>query len=188
MNKPDSASNVATYVLLALAGLAVLALVGFLVCGVGGFFFAFTRVQSQVPVPPPVAVSSDMAMPEQSIMEAEPDVDGDARSADQAPEDRVQRAEEAELLLRKQLDLYRLDVGSYPETTAGLDALREKPEALTNPDAWRGPYADQIPLDPWGHPYRYERPQEDTFRLWSMGPDGVDGSVDDVEARVDLNP
>lgn len=187
MNKPETASNMATYVLLALAGLVVLVVIGLLVCGVGGFFFAYTSVAPQAtPVPPPVAVSSDMMMPAEPMLEANPY--GDPPPAGQATEDLVRQAEEAELLLRKQLDLYRLDVGSYPETTAGLEALREKPAALTNPDAWRGPYADQIPIDPWGHPYRYERPQEDQFRLWSMGPDGVDGSDDDVEARVDLNP
>jgi general secretion pathway protein G len=57
-----------------------------------------------------------------------------------------------------QLQLYRTDVGSFPTTAQGLQALRTRPEGV---DQWQGPYAaHDIPLDPWGHPYGYVFPGE----------------------------
>jgi general secretion pathway protein G len=57
-----------------------------------------------------------------------------------------------------QLELYRTDVGSFPSTAQGLQALRTRPEGM---DQWQGPYAaHDIPLDPWGHPYGYTFPGE----------------------------
>ena len=57
-----------------------------------------------------------------------------------------------------QLELYRTDVGSFPTTAQGLQALRTRPEGV---DQWQGPYAaHDIPLDPWGHPYGYTFPGE----------------------------
>lgn len=44
--------------------------------------------------------------------------------------------------------------------------------------------------DPWGHPYQYELTQEGkAFRLYSMGPDGVAATPDDVRYtwRVEFN-
>ena len=53
------------------------------------------------------------------------------------------------------LDVYRLHVGEYPTTEQGLQALRVRPDGVDN---WRGPYSQiDIPLDPWGNPYQYER-------------------------------
>ncbi len=84
-----------------------------------------------------------------------------------------------------QLDVYQLDVGSYPTTQQSLQALRLPPSDLANPQKWNGPYADQdIPLDPWDRPYKYEL-AVDQFnqakpRIWSSGPDGQDGTADDI--------
>jgi general secretion pathway protein G len=73
------------------------------------------------------------------------------------------------------LDLYRLDVGHYPSTADGLDALLEQP---TDADRWNGPYlkkADSL-TDPWGRPYEYRAPGEHgDFDLYSLGADGADG-------------
>jgi general secretion pathway protein G len=72
------------------------------------------------------------------------------------------------------LDLYKLDVGSYPETDPGLQALLDKPADVAN---WNGPYlkGDGLPQDPWGHPFQYrspsDRPNHD-YDLFSLGPDG----------------
>jgi len=71
------------------------------------------------------------------------------------------------------LDLYRLDVGRYPSTEEGLDALVHQPPNHTN---WNGPYitrSDQI-LDAWGRPYEYRHPgQHGSFDLYSLGADGI---------------
>ena len=72
------------------------------------------------------------------------------------------------------LDLYNLDMGSYPTTEQGLTALLAKPAGATN---WNGPYmkGDTVPLDPWSRPYIYRRPSERPGRdydLCSNGPSG----------------
>src|SRR5215467_10400966 len=45
------------------------------------------------------------------------------------------------------LDMFRLDVGRYPTSDEGLQALRLKPSGVDN---WDGPYLKKdVPLDPW---------------------------------------
>ncbi len=83
------------------------------------------------------------------------------------------------------LESYNLHVGDYPTTEQGLDALMQCPADLPDPDAWRGPYlAKEIPLDPWRNPYQYVYPGVDDLNgapdLWSMGPDGISGTEDDI--------
>jgi general secretion pathway protein G len=70
------------------------------------------------------------------------------------------------------LDMYRLDTGSYPSSEDGLQALVAKPSGVT---AWNGPYikGDQVPLDPWNHPYVYRQPSSrggHDYDLCSSGP------------------
>lgn len=52
------------------------------------------------------------------------------------------------------LEVYRNDMGSYPASDLGLDALVQRG---AQGSGWKGPYlkADAIPLDPWGHVYLY---------------------------------
>jgi len=80
------------------------------------------------------------------------------------------------------LDSFRLDVGRYPTTEEGLQALQVRPSGLEN---WDGPYLKKdIPLDPWAHPYIYRCPgQHGDFDLMSLGSDaqeGGDGEAADV--------
>ena len=73
------------------------------------------------------------------------------------------------------LDLYRIDVGSYPNSQQGLSALVREPQGVRN---WNGPYLRrrEVPLDPWGNPYHYRFPGEHgTFDLWTYGADGRPG-------------
>src|SRR5215470_5423371 len=54
------------------------------------------------------------------------------------------------------LDLYKLDVGTYPDSEQGLRALIEKPPGL---EVWNGPYLKGgVPVDPWNHAYTYREP------------------------------
>ena len=73
------------------------------------------------------------------------------------------------------LDLYRLEVGRYPDEQMGLDALMERPPDV---ETWNGPYlrnADSL-TDPWGRPYIYRYPGEHgEFDLYSLGADGREG-------------
>ncbi|CAH9015116.1 type II secretion system major pseudopilin GspG [Candidatus Nitrosacidococcus sp. I8] len=73
------------------------------------------------------------------------------------------------------LDLYRLDVGHYPSTSEGLQALIEAPAGAKN---WDGPYLKkkQVPKDSWGNDYHYRSPGEHgPFDVYSLGADGVEG-------------
>lgn len=76
------------------------------------------------------------------------------------------------------LDLYRLDVGRYPSSEEGLQALQVRPGGVEN---WDGPYLKKdVPLDPWNHPYVYRCPgQHGDFDLLSYGADGAEGGDSD---------
>ena len=75
------------------------------------------------------------------------------------------------------LDLYRLDVGSYPSTEQGLQGLNTAPSGVTG---WNGPYvkdADGI-KDPWGRAFEYRSPSQragHSFDIVSLGADGKPG-------------
>jgi len=87
-------------------------------------------------------------------------------------------------LFKTPLNMYQLDIKSYPTTDQGLAALREVPADVPNPDKWQGPYLDRpVPLDPWDNEYLYESPgthNPRSYDVWSMGPDGIDGTEDDI--------
>jgi general secretion pathway protein G len=81
------------------------------------------------------------------------------------------------------LDAFRLDVGRYPSTSEGLEALLKSP---SGEDTWLGPYLkkEEIPNDPWREPYRYDSPgSHGDYDLYSYGADkaaGGDGENKDI--------
>lgn len=81
--------------------------------------------------------------------------------------------------LQKALIAYRLDVGTYPSTEAGLKALHARPAGLAS---WAGPYLSKpAPADAWGHAYVYRLPgQQGEFDLYSYGRDGKPGGADEA--------
>jgi general secretion pathway protein G len=77
--------------------------------------------------------------------------------------------------LSQTMDMYKLDVGSYPTTEQGLNALIENPGDIQR---WNGPYLRKakVPLDPWNNEYRYTSPGEHgKFDISSFGADGKEG-------------
>lgn len=80
--------------------------------------------------------------------------------------------------LEKALDQYRLDIGRYPSTEAGLAALMNRPASDAK---WSGPYLKKaVPLDPWGRAYIYKSPGEHgEYDLLSLGKDGRPGGTGD---------
>lgn len=73
------------------------------------------------------------------------------------------------------LDLYKLDVGRYPDSQEGLQALVQAPAAG---DRWHGPYLKKktLPKDPWGNDYQYAAPgKHGAFDIVSFGADGKEG-------------
>jgi general secretion pathway protein G len=88
---------------------------------------------------------------------------------------RVSVAHQSIERLSSVLDLYKLDVGLYPTTEQGLQALTERPADV---QTWNGPYlkGEQSPLDPWNHPYVYSSPSTRNghdYDLCSHGPSGT---------------
>ena len=81
--------------------------------------------------------------------------------------------------LEKALHQFRLDVGSYPSTEQGLEALVTQPD---NVQKWQGPYLSKTPPpDPWERPYIYKYPGEHTdFDLFTYGKDGQPGGEDEM--------
>ena len=82
----------------------------------------------------------------------------------------------------KALQQYRLDVGRYPTTEEGLNALMSKPP---NVNKWSGPYLEKkLPNDPWERPYIYVSPGEHgDADISSMGRDGRPGG-DGLDADI----
>jgi general secretion pathway protein G len=78
------------------------------------------------------------------------------------------------------LDRYRMDMKKYP---ASLPELVTKPNDAAMQNRWGGPYMDKISKDPWDRDYHYASPGKhnaDSFDVWSTGPDGQDGTADDI--------
>ncbi|SDS41883.1 type II secretion system major pseudopilin GspG [Opitutus sp. GAS368] len=87
--------------------------------------------------------------------------------------------------LKTPLTRYRMDMGDYPSTAEGLQALVTPPSART--EAWHGPYLDapggRLPTDPWGEPYQYRYPgikNPGGCDIFSKGPDKVADTEDDI--------
>jgi general secretion pathway protein G len=77
------------------------------------------------------------------------------------------------------LDLFHLEVGRYPTTEEGLQALVEQPAGVNN---WNGPYLrkNTVPKDPWGNEYHYRSPGEHSlYDLYSLGYDNAEGGEGD---------
>lgn len=71
------------------------------------------------------------------------------------------------------LDLYKTEFGRYPESEDGLGRLVEEKILKEK----------KSPRDPWGNDYIYIFPgsnNDDSFDLYSFGPDGKEGGNDDI--------
>lgn len=80
--------------------------------------------------------------------------------------------------LEQGLEMFKLDVGRYPESSEGLDALVADPG---NADGWNGPYLKSgVPQDPWKHDYHYVYPgTRAEVEIFSLGQDGTEGGDDE---------
>ncbi len=83
--------------------------------------------------------------------------------------------------IKDALEQYKLDNGFYPTTEQGLRALVEKPTTPPVPTRWRQ-YLDKVPKDAWDRDLIYMSPGlRRPFELRSMGPDGKEGTEDDID-------
>lgn len=84
--------------------------------------------------------------------------------------------------IASQIELFHQSMQRYPKE---LSELTTAPEDEDEKAKWAGPYiADPAALkDPWGHEIKYKQPGEvrtDGYDLWSDGPDGQEGTDDDI--------
>ena len=76
------------------------------------------------------------------------------------------------------LDLYKLDIGSYPSTDQGLQALATAPNGVAN---WNGPYLKgESPMDPWSRPYLYRAPSTRPGHEYDLCSRGADPQAGDA--------
>lgn len=88
---------------------------------------------------------------------------------------RVVRAQQDIQTIASALQLYKLDNFVYPTTDQGLEALIQQPTTPPVPKHWKpGGYLEQLPLDPWDHPYQYLQPgvHNTSFDVYTLGADG----------------
>jgi general secretion pathway protein G len=79
--------------------------------------------------------------------------------------------------MRTALDAFQVDNARYPTTAEGLTPLVTRPPALPT---WRGPYLEEIRIDPWRTPYRYTLTPGTRPDLRSAGPDQLFDTPDDL--------
>jgi len=105
------------------------------------------------------------------------------RYTDAAEHVKIARAKTDLECLRQPLEMFKIISGRYPTIAEGLNALIMRPPNIPGAaDDW--PLLQGgVPLDPWGHSYIYRcpstRPNQD-FDLLSAGPDGKEGTADDI--------
>jgi general secretion pathway protein G len=85
-------------------------------------------------------------------------------------------------LLENAINTYHAMSLQYPNS---LDDLINQPSDPKAAAKWAGPYlpANKSLNDPWDNPYKYNAKGTKSgagFDVWSMGPDGQDGSDDDI--------
>lgn len=75
---------------------------------------------------------------------------------------------------------FERDCGRLPW---GFDEFFNPSEGSDIADQWQGPYFSGQPSDAWGHHLQYRCPglrSPESYDLWSVGPDGQDGTDDDI--------
>ncbi len=80
--------------------------------------------------------------------------------------------------IQQALAMFKMDVGRFPATSEGLQALVQNPGVPKyNPDG----YLERVPMDPWGRNYIYVSPgvHNKDYDLESYGKDGEQGGTGD---------
>jgi len=93
------------------------------------------------------------------------------------------RAAKAQIgMFASSINMYKFDCKQLPSS---LEDLVQKPSDSKLADRWTEPYLDKtkVPQDPWDNDYKYTadgKHNEGSFDVWSTGPDGQDGTDDDI--------
>ena len=84
--------------------------------------------------------------------------------------------------IMQSIELFKFNTGVFPEN---LKELIDRPSNDAIAKKWTGPYLKDVSglKDPWDHDYNYNpkgHKNEGGVDLWSVGPDGQDGTDDDI--------
>ena len=88
--------------------------------------------------------------------------------------------------LTTSVNRFELDMGRFPRSEEGLDALFHDPGDVTNADGtsrWRGPYIEgmkNVPKDKWNHDYVFRSPgthNPNSVDISSGGSKAVEGAI-----------
>jgi len=82
-------------------------------------------------------------------------------------------------MIKQALNTFEVDHDRFPSSDEGLDALVHQPGDMTE---WH-PYLEKIPTDAWTRTFEYRCPSTTGapfYDLYSFGPDGQDGTPDDI--------
>jgi general secretion pathway protein G len=105
----------------------------------------------------------------------------------ESPDSKELRVRADFLSLQSALSAYRIVGGNYPTTDQGFAALVEKPTRGPIPSDW-SQLRDTSPLDPWERNYVYKFPgskDPEKPEILSIGPDGIEGTSDDISSQSD---
>lgn len=95
-------------------------------------------------------------------------------------EARIARAKADISTIGAALNMFEITIGQFPTSDQGLQALVENPGI----EGWTRPFIQKKTFkDPWGREYRYVYPAQKStmdFDLFSLGPDGQEGTEDDI--------
>ena len=65
--------------------------------------------------------------------------------------------------LQQALVMFKINEGKYPNSSQGLESLKNNPGNLRNPSKYpNGGYINKIPVDPWGNNYVYIFPGQNS--------------------------
>jgi general secretion pathway protein G len=87
--------------------------------------------------------------------------------------------------IKQAMDLFRFDFDRYPTDEEGVRVLWQKDllDADADPEAYTEYLDSPLPDDRWDNEWGYRaesESREGKFDLWSNGPDGEEGTDDDI--------
>jgi len=98
-------------------------------------------------------------------------------------EDANKKAAKAQIqLFESAIDMFHFSTKQYP---TALDELINPPSNATTAKRWTGPYLKENEglVDPWDNPYKFDakgKKNPNGYDVWSLGPDGQNGTEDDI--------
>lgn len=89
-------------------------------------------------------------------------------------------------VLKGGIKLFVLDFDRHPTDDEGVAVLwnKELLDAEAEEGTWKNYLEEPMANDPWGNPWGYRAESENgaTYDLWSNGPDGEEGTEDDINS------